>query len=710
MSAAPAPTLSAAPAATPEGNRIPLPEPLVGQTLLTLPYFAGCSPADVKDSISGIWALECGPSSVLMSAGAAGGGLGLLISGTAKLTMGAPGEEGVAEEQLKAPEVFGEIALFGGGEQPCSVIAVESCRVLWLTPVVASKLLGRLPRFSAALAARMAARFRTLATPPPLALTEVEPEFEGPPPTPSVPPALYDPSVIRFVELSDFELTPNVLKMLPSRLIKQYRVIPVKLSGKKLTVAMVAPKHAGAVAEITRMHQALDLEIVAIAADDYNATINKLKLDEAPTTGSRAVQKLNTIDPNQLVLEAADFERDAGPPPKTVGDDVIRIVNRIVAAALEREASDIHLEPVSTGMRVRFRVSGVLQDWNEPVPATHARGVIARFKVLGGADITERRRPQDGRIGVKLGARSLDMRLSTMPARSGEKVVLRVLDSGASSRPLGQLFVDPRIVTMARKSLNRPYGGIIVAGATGSGKTSTLYAMLNERRQTRPETHTVMVEDPIEFRLEGTTQVQVDHTAGLAFATVLRSMLRQDPDVIVVGEMRDTETAKIGLEAAMTGHLLLTTLHANGAVSAIERLEQLGCGRPLIGQAMALFLVQRLVRKLCPACRVTETVPQPILDSLVAKRILAKGANPALPSSPGCDACNRTGYAGRVAVIEAMQITSEVRDLIAAGEPHGEIEAVARKTGALIGFNASAGFLLEQGLIGPSDALLAVAD
>jgi len=234
--------------------------------------------------------------------------------------------------------------------------------------------------------------------------------------------------------------------------------------------------------------------------------------------------------------------------------------------------------------------------------------------------------------------------------------------------------------------------------------------MLHERRRTRPDTHVVMVEDPTEFRLEGVTQVQVDHAGGLEFATILRSTLRQDPDVIVVGEMRDAETARIGLEAAITGHLLLSSLHANGAVATIERLEQLGCVRPLISQSLALVLVQRLVRKLCAACRTTTKVPDALVESLKARRILPVNAAATVPFSPGCDACNRTGYSGRVAVIEALQLVDEVRLMVGAGETHGKIETRAAQIGALIRYSESAAYLMQQGIIGPGEALLAVAE
>src|SRR5947208_3786605 len=232
--------------------------------------------------------------------------------------------------------------------------------------------------------------------------------------------------------------------------------------------------------------------------------------------------------------------------------------------------------------------------------------------------------------------RASDLRVSTLPANRGEKIALRILEASGSTRPIDQIFFDSAVLSAARKALNRPYGGIVIAGPTGSGKTSTLYSLLNERKVTRPDTNIIMVEDPIEYRLPGVTQVQVNTAAGLGFAQVLRAMLRQDPDVIVLGEMRDEESALLALEAAMTGHLLLTSVHANHAIAALARLENLGCGRALIAQSVALVLVQRLVRKLCSACRKVDPPTPALLESLVSRKIVDKGTQ-VLVHAVGCD-------------------------------------------------------------------------
>jgi type IV pilus assembly protein PilB len=343
------------------------------------------------------------------------------------------------------------------------------------------------------------------------------------------------------------------------------------------------------------------------------------------------------------------------------------------------------------------------------VPQSFAKGLAARFKVLSGLDITERRLPQDGRIGVKIGRREIDLRVSTLPASRGEKIVMRIFEASNMMRPLEHIFMEQNTLNSVRKTLNRPFGAIVVAGPTGSGKSSTLYAALNERRKTRPDTNIIMVEDPIEYRLQGVTQVQVNHQINLDFAKVLRAMLRQDPDVIMVGEVRDRETAELALEAAMTGHLLFTSLHANNAIGVVQRLENLGCNRTMISQSLALVLIQRLARRLCKRCSTTEVPPPALLESLAAKGLVDKAAPVPLPHAVGCPECNQTGFSGRIAVIESMNFSDEIRNELMAGTPLGEIEKLAEESGDLIPFRRYASFMMTRGLIGPSEALLTIA-
>src|SRR6185436_8646379 len=277
-----------------------------------------------------------------------------------------------------------------------------------------------------------------------------------------------------------------------------------------------------------------------------------------PTTnsGRGAKPSIEAVQPDQLVFDIADQERDPK-QPGPIGDEIVALANRVIAHAIEHGASDVHVDHNVNGPRVRFRVQGQLYGWDYAVPATHGKSLVARLKVLAGLDVTERRLPQDGRLGVRVGRREVDIRISTIPTSRGEKVALRVFEAAEMMRPLDAIFHEPAVLEAITLAIQRPYGAIVIAGPTGSGKTSSLYAAIGERMRTRPDTNVLTVEDPIEYRLAGVTQIQVNHAVDLGFAQVLRAMLRQDPDAIMVGEVRDDVTAQLALEAAMTGHLML---------------------------------------------------------------------------------------------------------------------------------------------------------
>ena len=676
------------------------------------------APKDVITRVSGLLqGLECADGSEIVTAGKVNDGIGILYSGKAQVLLPSAGGELAPVEDLLPGDHFGEVGALLGKPSPYFVIASGSSRVLWLPSSVLQGMIGNVPTVAEALAKRLTERVVLFAAMErqgaPELMTDIEaqllqtvdPAVEARP-LQSIEPEPDPSGVVAFAELRDFDLSPSVLATVPTKLIRSFRLLPVKLAGNVLTVAMVNPRDNAALAELRRTLQTMQIVPVAIGLEDFNSALVRLKLldDSGPkkSGGPR-------INPDSFQFETV-AEQDRAADARAVGDDAIRLVNRIIAAGLEREASDIHIEPTAQGFRVRFRANGLLQDWSEPIPATTSlKGVTARIKVLAGLDITERRLPQDGRIGVTTGKREIDLRVSTLPANRGEKIALRILEAAGSTRALEQIFLEPTVLAAARKALNRPYGGIVIAGPTGSGKTSSLYALLNERKVTRPDTNIIMVEDPIEYRLAGVTQVQVNANAGLGFPQVLRSMLRQDPDVIVVGEMRDEDTARIGLEAAMTGHLLLTSLHANHAIAAVQRLENLGTGRALIAQSIHLVLVQRLVRKLCSACRKLDPPVPALLESLVARRIVDKGQQ-TLPRAVGCDACGGTGYVGRAAVVEALQINDAVREAIAAGRSLADVHDIATETRALTPFIDYARHLLQKQIISASEVLLSVAD
>jgi type IV pilus assembly protein PilB len=692
-------------------------QPFFAKTAL----FKGAAKEVIAKVSSLVQGLECADGSEIVVAGKINDGLGILFSGKAQVLLPSPGGELLTIEEIAPGDHFGEVGALLGKPSPYFVIASDASRVLWLPASALQGMIGGVPSVGEALARRLSERVVSFAAAQkhgsPEVMTDIEAQLleavdaslDGH--LAQVPALATQPDtsgVIPFVELRDYDLSPSVLSMVPTKLVRSFRLLPVKLAGNVLTVAMVNPRDNAALAELRRTLQTVQVVPVAVGLEEFNSALVRLKLlDDA---GPRKAGGGPRINPDSLQFETVAEQERERTDARAVGDDAIRLVNRMIAAGLEREASDIHIEPTVQGFRVRFRVNGVLQDWSEPIPPnTSLKGITARIKVLAGLDITERRLPQDGRIGLSTGKREIDLRVSTLPANRGEKVALRILEAAASTRGLEQIFFDPTVLGAARKALNRPYGGVIIAGPTGSGKTTSLYALLNERKVTRPDTNIIMVEDPIEYRLPGVTQVQVNAEAGLGFAQVLRSMLRQDPDVIVVGEMRDADTAQIALEAAMTGHVLLTSLHANNAVAAVQLLENLGASRALIAQSIHLVLVQRLVRKLCSACRKLDPPTPAFMDSLIARKIVDKGQQ-VLPRAVGCDACGGTGYVGRAAVVEALQINDAVREAIAAGRPLADVQQIARDGRALVPFVDYARHLLHKQIISASEVLLSLAD
>jgi len=668
--------------------------------------FKGADKSIVARAAALLTGVEVPAGAAVVTAGAPSDGLGIVFSGALSVRL----PDGSEIETLGPGDHFGDAALVAGGPSPTTLVAAEPTRVLWMQKDPAAGLIRKVQPVAEAVLRNLAGQLARVCAMErmQLALTELVPEQE-----PAASPAEAQrgfPGSIPFVEVSDFDLQPSVVAMIPAKLIRQHRILPLRLSGSHLTVGMVSPRNTGALAELRRTLPTVEPEVVAISADDFAQAVVRLRVDA--TAARPAKVSGPSVNPDTLVFEAAaEADREAT-PPRAMGDEVIRFVNRLIVGALDREASDVHIEPTAGAPRIRLRVHGVLQEYPEAVPpAVTLKALAARIKVLAGLDITERRMPQDGRIGLAAGKREVDLRVSTLPANRGEKIALRILEASGSTRQLEQIFFEPNTVQAVRRALNRPYGGILVCGPTGSGKTSTLYSLLNERKITRPDTNIMMVEDPIEYRLPGVTQVQVNAAAGLGFAQALRSLLRQDPDVIVVGETRDADTAVLALEAAMTGHLLFTSLHANDAMAAFQRLENLGCSRALVAQSIALVLVQRLVRKLCTACRTLEPHPPALVEALIARKVMDPAqASAPLPRAVGCDACNRTGYVGRAVVVEAFQVTDEARAALASGKPLAQIAPFAITSRALLPFASYAATLLQKQVISATEVLAALVE
>lgn len=691
-------------------GRVALDSAKVAEFLSAIALFKGCERSIVDKIAPHIIAADFPAGSVIVRAASPDAGLGILFSGRAavrqlNVTSGAAS----TIEEIRVGETFGEVSAVLGTGQANEIVADDDCVVLLLGKEVVSQLTSKIAPFSHALAKRLASRV-VMASMSALRSGGAAPASAAAAPVLTLAPTATTPTAqadgVRFVRTTSFQINEKVLAMMPAKLVQQQRLLPLELRGKTLVVGMVDPFNAAAQADVRRTLSSVDVEFVAIGLDDFNEAFVRFRLDATAGSRGRAVEP---VSPDAIAYDAADQEREAPKAVNVIGDEVVHMVNRIVATGIERGASDIHVESDSTGVRVRYRIQGQLHDWEQFVAASFAKGLVARFKVLSGLDITERRLPQDGRLGLKVNRREIDLRVSTLPASRGEKVVMRLFEAATLMRPLEQVLIEPRVLQAFRAAINKPYGAMMIAGPTGSGKSSTLYAALGERKRTRPDTNIVTVEDPVEYRLSGITQVQTNPSVDLNFAKVLHALLRQDPDVIMVGEIRDEATATMALEAAMTGHLLFSSLHANNALGVVQRLENLKCSRALIGQSLGLVVVQRLARKLCPKCAAAEIPPPVLLESLAARGLADRAAPVPLPRAVGCADCNQTGYAGRVAVIEMLQLTDQVRAQIMADVPLGEIEKLATDAGSLVPFRRYASYLMSRNILTPTEALLTVA-
>lgn len=440
-----------------------------------------------------------------------------------------------------------------------------------------------------------------------------------------------------------------------------HRVCPKEIIGDGiLIVAATEDAILAGVEDVAFVYQ-LPFVIENVGREELERLIERL------TTRAERTVELARVDVNADDL-ATDVRDLANQPP------VIRYVNLLVRDAFDAGASDIHLEASRHGLAGRFRIDGVLVPAPEPPSHLH-HAVISRIKLLAELDISERRRPQDGRIRVRLEARELDLRVSTIPTMFGESVVLRLLDHGGRPVTLDELGMSPQVLDVMEQLSSRPHGMILVTGPTGSGKTTTLYAALQRRDASKEKL--ITVEDPIEYQLPGVTQMPVHRQAGVAFASALRAILRQDPDVVMIGEMRDQETAEVAVQASMTGHLVFSTLHTNDAVSAIPRLLDLGIADYLVSATLEGVLAQRLVRRICDACREEyepnkETVLS-VAGRAVERTVFVRGA--------GCAQCRGTGFRGRLGIFELLVVTDDIRDAIAAHGSRNQLRALSLSSG-----------------------------
>jgi len=474
------------------------------------------------------------------------------------------------------------------------------------------------------------------------------------------------------INLAHFEIDQNVIKLVPAEIAQKHMVIPINRKGSVLTVAMADPSNIFAIDDI-KFLSGFKVEPVVAAETSIKNAINK-HYDSA----GLVKDILQGFDDREVAtVEEGDEGPDVGDLQRATEDaPVVKLVNLILSDAIKKGASDIHIEPYEKSFRVRYRIDGVLYDTMQP-PMKLRAAIISRAKIMAQLDIAERRLPQDGRIKIRMGQKEIDFRVSTLPTIFGEKVVMRLLDKSNLQLDMSALGFDPQALQLFEKAILAPHGMVLVTGPTGSGKTTTLYSGLH--RLNTVETNIMTAEDPVEYNLAGVNQVQMKAEIGLNFAAALRSFLRQDPDIIMVGEIRDYETAEIAIKAALTGHLVLSTLHTNDAPSTVSRLINMGVEPFLVAASTNMILAQRLARKICNSCKEEITVPRQALVDVGFAPDESKGLS--CYQGKGCMECNDTGYRGRVALYEVMAITEDIKDAILQGASVNEMKELGRKHG-----------------------------
>src|SRR5664280_2109836 len=478
------------------------------------------------------------------------------------------------------------------------------------------------------------------------------------------------------INLARITIPAEIAELLPTEVARNHKVIPVSRLENKLFIAMADPLNVLALDDVRRITR---LEVAPMIASE-KAITEKLNHLEAAKGGSMediiedARKKADSDDDANIEIARESIEEvnlDQLAASSEEGT-VIKLANLIMVQAIKDRASDIHIEPFEKSVRLRYRVDGILMDATPP-PKQLQLALASRFKIMSSLDIAERRLPQDGRMRVRVSGKDYDLRVSIMPTVFGEKIVLRVLDKSNLSASLDKLGLDPDTFQQVKAAVDAPHGLILVTGPTGSGKTTTLYSALNELNN--PIYNIVTVEDPVEFQIPGINQVPTKKDIGLTFANALRSILRQDPDIIMIGEIRDTETAEIAIEAALTGHQVLSTMHCNDAPGAIARLDDMGIAPFLISSSVILACAQRLIRRICSHCKEPVAYPLKMFQDLNIDPSIFDGVT--LYRGRGCDRCKNSGYAGRMAIIEAMTISDEIRKLIIARANTREMGKIA---------------------------------
>jgi type IV pilus assembly protein PilB len=485
------------------------------------------------------------------------------------------------------------------------------------------------------------------------------------------------------INLSYFEIDPAVVKLIPFETAKRYQILPLSRVGASLTIAMVDPTNVFAMDDIKFM-TGFNIEPVVASESSILAGIDKAYGTSKEEELESVMQSMNEagegtdieVQNEEQELELRELEKAADEAP------IVKLVNLVLTDAVKRGASDIHMEPYEKEFRVRFRIDGVLQLIMNP-PLKLKDAITSRLKIMAKLDISEKRLPQDGRIMLKMQIggkkKQLDFRVSTLPTLWGEKIVLRLLDKENLRLDMTKLGFEPESLVKFEKAILKPYGMVLVTGPTGSGKTNTLYSSISQLNQ--PDTNIMTAEDPVEFQLGGVNQVQMKEQIGLNFATALRAFLRQDPNIILVGEIRDFETAEIAIKAALTGHLVLSTLHTNGAPETITRLMNMGIEPFLVATSVHLICAQRLVRRICKDCaEPVDVPPQALIDEGYTPE---ESKTVQIMKGKGCVTCNKTGYKGRTGLYEVMEVDDEIRELVLVGASAVELKKKAIERGMI---------------------------
>ncbi|MBW2452289.1 MAG: type IV-A pilus assembly ATPase PilB [Deltaproteobacteria bacterium] len=474
------------------------------------------------------------------------------------------------------------------------------------------------------------------------------------------------------INLNEFEIDEAVIKLVPAEVVQKYQLVPVNRAGATLIVAMADPSNIFAIDDLKFM-TGYNVEIVVASEASIRHAIDKY-YDQSATFDD-VMDDLEDI--NLEIIDDED-EVDVNALEKASEDaPVVKLCNLILTDAIKRKASDIHIEPYEKSFRVRYRIDGVLHEVMKP-PMKLKNAIISRLKIMSEMDIAERRLPQDGRIKIKLpGGKDMDYRVNCLPTMFGEKVCLRLLDKSSLQLDMTKLGYEPQALEWFKEQIHKPFGMVLVTGPTGSGKTVSLYSALSELNKVTENISTA--EDPIEFNFAGINQVQMHEEIGLNFATALRAFLRQDPDIIMIGEIRDFETAEIGVKAALTGHLVLSTLHTNDAPATVNRLLNMGIEPFLVASAVNLITAQRLGRRICPDCKIPDAIPK---DTLILAGVNEEEVDKVNASKgEGCPNCNDTGYKGRIGFYQVMPLFEELREMILSGANTAELKQASMRLG-----------------------------